>query len=60
VHIALNQLRKLVNALIRRYGKPSEIIVEVGRNLKTNAKKKLEDFQAQALNQEKNEQYRRA
>ena len=56
VHIALNQLRKLVNALIRRYGKPSEIIVEVGRNLKTNAKKKLEDFQAQALNQEKNEQ----
>jgi CRISPR-associated endonuclease Csn1 len=31
VHIGLNQLRLLVNALIRRYGAPSEIIVELAR-----------------------------
>jgi CRISPR-associated endonuclease Csn1 len=34
VHIGLNELRKVVNALIRRYGHPSEVIVEVTRDLK--------------------------
>lgn len=58
VHIALNQLRKLVNALIRRYGKPSEIIVEIGRNLKISPKTKLSIFQQQALNQENNNRAR--
>ncbi len=36
VHIALNQLRKVVNALIARYGHPHEIVVELGRELKLN------------------------
>ncbi|MFP4113928.1 MAG: type II CRISPR RNA-guided endonuclease Cas9, partial [Spirochaetales bacterium] len=39
VHIALNQLRKLVNALIVRYGKPHEIVVELGRELKLSQRK---------------------
>ena len=38
VHIALNQLRRVVNALIERYGHPAEIIVELTRDLKLNKK----------------------
>lgn len=42
VHIGLNELRKIVNALIKRYGRPSEIIVEVARDLKLSREKKQE------------------
>ncbi|WP_461247486.1 type II CRISPR RNA-guided endonuclease Cas9, partial [Treponema sp. R6D11] len=42
VHIALNQLRKLTNVLIRRYGKPDEIILELARELKWGRTKKEE------------------
>src|SRR3546814_6314874 len=34
VHIGLNQLRRLLNALIEEYGKPAEIVVELARDLK--------------------------
>lgn len=34
VHIALNQTRKLVNALIDIYGPPEEIVIELARDLK--------------------------
>jgi len=34
VHIALNQVRKLVNALIDAYGHPEEIVIELARDLK--------------------------
>jgi CRISPR-associated endonuclease Csn1 len=34
VHIALNQVRKLVNALIDIYGPPEEVVIELARNLK--------------------------
>jgi CRISPR-associated endonuclease Csn1 len=34
VHIALNQVRKLVNAVIDRHGQPWEIVVELTRDLK--------------------------
>lgn len=37
VHIGLNQVRVVVNALIKRYGHPSEVIVEVARELKQSA-----------------------
>ncbi|MEW5425084.1 type II CRISPR RNA-guided endonuclease Cas9 [Amorphus sp. 3PC139-8] len=40
VHIGLNQLRKIVNALIDVYGPPTEIVVELGRELKLNKKGK--------------------
>lgn len=33
VHIALNQIRQVVNELIDRYGHPSSIAIELGRNL---------------------------
>jgi CRISPR-associated endonuclease Csn1 len=40
VHIALNQLRRVVNALVRRYGKPDRIAIELGRELKLSDKEK--------------------
>jgi CRISPR-associated endonuclease Csn1 len=36
VHIGLNQLRRVINAIILTYGHPSEIIVELARDLKTS------------------------
>jgi CRISPR-associated endonuclease Csn1 len=55
VHIALNQLRKLCNALVRRYGNPSSIIMEIGRDLKNGKDKKREIEKQQTENQKQNE-----
>lgn len=43
VHIGLNQLRRLVNALIRRFGRPERIAVELARelNLSDEQKRKI-------------------
>jgi CRISPR-associated endonuclease Csn1 len=42
VHIGLNQLRKLVNAIIKRYGRPDDIYIELARELKLNEKQKAD------------------
>lgn len=42
VHIGLNQLRRIVNRLIERYGPPAEIAVELARELKLNDERKKE------------------
>lgn len=42
VHIGLNQLRRLVNRIIDRHGKPAEIVVELARDLKQSADQKAE------------------
>lgn len=42
VHIALNQLRHVVNGLIRQYGKPAQIAIELARDLKLNDREKAE------------------
>jgi CRISPR-associated endonuclease Csn1 len=42
VHIGLNQLRRVVNALIKRYGKPEQIAIELARELKLNDERKQE------------------
>lgn len=55
VHIGLNELRKVVNALIKRYGRPSEVIVEVARDLKLGREKKKEIQAAQTERQKLNE-----
>lgn len=36
VHIGLNQLKRVMNALIRRYGKPDQVALELARKLKLN------------------------
>ena len=56
VHVGLNQLRKVINALIRKHGVPSEIVLELARDLKNGEKKRKEIIKAQAQNQKKNEQ----
>lgn len=58
VHIGLNQVRVVVNALIKRYGHPSEIIVEVARDLKQSREQRMEDQKRQAENQKRNERLR--
>lgn len=40
VHVALNQLRRVVNVLIRRFGMPAQIAVEIGRDLKMTSEEK--------------------
>lgn len=58
VHIGLNQVRVVVNALIKRYGHPSQVIVEVARDLKQSQEQRKETQQQQAANQERNKRYR--
>jgi len=58
VHIGLNQVRVVVNALISRYGHPSEVIVEVARDLKQNQEQRKEENERQAKNQARNSRLR--
>ncbi|MCH8863727.1 MAG: type II CRISPR RNA-guided endonuclease Cas9, partial [Proteobacteria bacterium] len=55
VHIGLNQLRKVINAIIGKYGAPNEIVVELARDLKMGKKQKDELSKQQAQNQKANE-----
>jgi len=56
VHVALNQLRKVINELIDLYGKPVEIIVETARDLPLSAEGLRDLDKEQRDNQDKNEQ----
>ena len=47
VHIALGQVRRLVNAVIDEYGRPKAIVVELGRDLKNSMEKRREIEKAQ-------------
>lgn len=49
VQRALTELRKVVNAIIRRHGKPAEIVIEYARDMKQPLKQRL---QAQERNEE--------
>ena len=55
VHIALNQTRTVVNALIRQYGKPTQIVVELSRDLKASREAKDAMAKKQSQNQKENE-----
>lgn len=55
VHVGLNELRKIVNAVIHRYGRPTEIVVEVARELKQGRERRLELQREQAERQRQNE-----
>jgi CRISPR-associated endonuclease Csn1 len=56
VHIGLGQLRRVVNALIERYGPPAGIAVEMTRDFKLSPKKLAELEKGQAENQKRNEE----
>lgn len=59
VHVALNQLRKVVNALIDRHGPPAQIVVETNRQLKHSAAEREEIMRGQAKYQARNEELRK-
>lgn len=55
VHVALNQIRAVVNDLIKRFGAPEQIVLELARDLPLSAKGKNELESTQRKNQEANE-----
>ncbi|RLC46597.1 MAG: type II CRISPR RNA-guided endonuclease Cas9 [Candidatus Cloacimonadota bacterium] len=55
VHIALNQLRKFVNAVTLKYGAPTQIVIELARELKLGRKRNDEINKEQAKNRLHNE-----
>ena len=56
VHVALNQIRQVVNELIRDYGHPHSIAIELGRKLPAGEKKLKEMESKQKKNHEENAQ----
>lgn len=59
VHIALNQLRKLVNELIELYGKPEQIVIELARDLKNGKAAKLKHIKQNKENQKINDKIKK-
>jgi CRISPR-associated endonuclease Csn1 len=55
VHIGLGQLRRLVNALIKDYGPPEQVVIELARDLKRSQDEKRDEEARQAKNQKKND-----
>lgn len=58
VHIGLNQIRLLINGLIKKYGRPDEIVVELARELKMSRKEREAALKEQADNKKRNDRYR--
>ncbi len=59
VHIGLNQLRKIVNALIDAHGPPKEIVVELTRELKLNREQKENRGRENQKNKNRNDAIRK-
>ena len=55
MHIALNQIRQVVNELISCYGHPKSIAIELGRNLPAGKEARSEIEKEQKKNQEIND-----
>ena len=55
VHVALNQVRHIVNELIHRYGKPFDISIEYARDLPASASERKKLSQIRDDNEEENQ-----
>jgi len=55
VHIALNQVRRVVNELVKAHGVPAQIVLEVARDLKNGPQARREIKKRQAENRKDNE-----
>ena len=55
VHIALNQIRNVINELIKRYGHPTSIAIELGRELPVGEEERREIEQRQKKSQDDNQ-----
>ncbi len=60
VHIGLNQVRLLVNALVKRYGPPKQIVIELTREFGASGEKRREIMAKQKENQDRNDGYAEA
>jgi CRISPR-associated endonuclease Csn1 len=58
VHVGLNELRKLINALIKRYGRPHEVVIELAREFGLSGKRRAELMREQQKNEADNERRR--
>jgi CRISPR-associated endonuclease Csn1 len=58
VHIALNEIRRVVNAIIARHGPPAQIVVETLRDLGRSAKQRQEEDKKNRDNQKANDKRR--
>jgi CRISPR-associated endonuclease Csn1 len=58
VHIALNQLRIVTNTLLKTYGHPDQIVLEVARDLKNSIERRKEIEKEQKKNREANDRRR--
>lgn len=59
VHVALNQIRAVVNDLLKRFGPPAQIVVELARDLPLSAKGRSELDSKQKQNQDANDERRK-
>ena len=55
VHIALGQLRAVVNSIIKNYGKPEQVVIELSRDIAKSAKERKEIDSNYTRNQKENE-----
>ncbi|MBC6413262.1 MAG: type II CRISPR RNA-guided endonuclease Cas9, partial [Hyphomonadaceae bacterium] len=55
VHVALNELRKVINDLIRRWGPPEQVVLELARDLPLSDRGMRELEREQVKNQEAND-----
>ncbi|MXW42917.1 MAG: type II CRISPR RNA-guided endonuclease Cas9 [Acidimicrobiia bacterium] len=58
VHIALGQVRHLFNAIVGRYGKPDEVVIELSRELKQSDAQRSDYERRQAKDRERNDRLR--
>lgn len=56
VHIALNQVRRVVNELIKAHGLPAQVVLEVARDLKNGIQARKEIKERQDANRDANEE----
>lgn len=59
VHIAMNQLRRVVNEVSALYGPPAEIVIELGRELKLNKEEKDKRTREMRENETENQRRRK-
>lgn len=57
-HVALNQLRHVVNKLVQAYGEPSQIVIELARELKQTREQKEEDQRRNRANRTVKDRHR--
>jgi CRISPR-associated endonuclease Csn1 len=60
VHTALNQIRKVINDIIKNHGKPAEIYVELARELKQTKQQKKQTEKQQKSNEAENKEAKKA